>query len=323
MKILQLLMATYPRNSPRPAPPPQVRWAPIVQITAHVSLCPGNPLVRVTLDLTPFERETYGTRPLQTFEMMDYRLVPCRPRAPAIVHPANAGVRAETFTGSTQTWVRRRAAENHGLRCCCDAMYSHPERRHDSKGMCTAWAVGQMIAEKIWAGDDIKPPMVHEPHPTTPPHNRRLWAPIVEIRVTVYRHRCGISVEAAVNQSPFGPVLQLADRVRFYHILDNQLWSVFENPFGYIPPSEDTTGTIGVTQAWTRRQLPIGLQLSCPCDHRYTPEHRGHNNPDLCLAWKVGQMIADRYWENESIDGMELPRELFVSGNSDHQPTRP
>ncbi|EFP00851.1 hypothetical protein CRE_07864 [Caenorhabditis remanei] len=234
MKILQLLMATYPRNSPRPAPPPQVRWAPMVQITAHVSLCPGNPLVRVTLDLTPFERETYGTRPLQTFEMMDYRLVPCRPRAPAIVHPANAGVRAETFTGSTQTWVRRRAAENHGLRCCCDAMYSHPERRHDSKGMCTAWAVGQMIAEKIWAGDDIKPPMVHEPHPTTPPHNRRLWAPIVEIRVTVYRHRCGISVEAAVNQSPFGPVLQLADRVRFYHILDNQLWSVFENPFGLL-----------------------------------------------------------------------------------------
>ncbi|KAF1771360.1 hypothetical protein GCK72_003186 [Caenorhabditis remanei] len=36
------------------------------------------------------------------------------------------------------------------------------------------------------------------------------------------------------TKSPFGPVLQLADRVRFYHILDNQLWSVLENPFGYI-----------------------------------------------------------------------------------------
>ncbi|KAF1771361.1 hypothetical protein GCK72_003187 [Caenorhabditis remanei] len=143
-------------NYPRTPPPPQVRWAPMVQIAATVSLCPGDPRVRVVLDHTLFERESYGIAPLQTFEMIDYRLVPCRSRAPTFARPSNTRVQPETFTGTTQTWVRRRSTEHHGLRCCCDAMYTHADRRHDYKGMCTAWAVGQMIAEKIWAGDDIE-----------------------------------------------------------------------------------------------------------------------------------------------------------------------
>ncbi|EGT58337.1 hypothetical protein CAEBREN_26386 [Caenorhabditis brenneri] len=120
---------------------PVTRWprGPLVQIAVTVVRNPGSQAIAIVVDSSPYEHLLHVVSPLQTFVVLENRLVRQPDNEPA--NPLEGPGRREIFVGSTQVWTRNTPPPRQ-LRCSCDPRYTSPESRHNVPAVCQAWAIG-------------------------------------------------------------------------------------------------------------------------------------------------------------------------------------
>ncbi|EGT36450.1 hypothetical protein CAEBREN_28622 [Caenorhabditis brenneri] len=114
---------------------PVTRWprGPLVQIAVTVVRNPGSQAIAIVVDSSPYEHLLHVVSPLQTFVVLENRLVRQPDNEPA--NPLEGPGRREIFVGSTQVWTRNTPPPRQ-LRCSCDPRYTSPESRHNVPAVC-------------------------------------------------------------------------------------------------------------------------------------------------------------------------------------------